>query len=117
LAASGITIGIQSYEEAEEVARTVSGSVSVFLKVDTGLGRFGVLAADAVSVAERVMSKLPSVMLDGIFTHLPFSGLSELPWIEERMRKFDRSVAKIRKNKLSHLSLFRHFPPVASRLD
>src|SRR5208282_6492741 len=33
LAASGITIGIQSYEEAEAVARTVGGPVSVFLKV------------------------------------------------------------------------------------
>ena len=97
LAASGITIGIQSYEEAEEVDRTVSSSASVFLKVDTGLGRFGVPTADIVSVAERIMSKLPSVKLDGIFTHLPFSGLNELPWIEERMRKFDRSVAEIRK--------------------
>ncbi len=98
LAASGITIGIQSYEEAEEVARTVSGPVSVFLKVDTGLGRFGVPTADVVPVAGRIMSKLPSVKLDGIFTHLPFSGLDELPWIEERMRKFDRSVAEIRKH-------------------
>jgi alanine racemase len=97
LAASGITIGIQSYEEAEEVAQTASSPVSIFLKVDTGLGRFGVPCADVASVVKRIVSKHVSVKLDGIFTHLPFSGLNEVPWIEERMRKFDRCVTEIRK--------------------
>jgi alanine racemase len=97
LAACGITIGIQSYEEAEAVARAVSGPVSIFLKVDTGLARFGVSTADVASVTDRIKSKLPSVKLNGIFTHLPFSGVSELPWIEDRTREFGRAVSEIRK--------------------
>ena len=98
LAASGITIGIQSYEEAEAVARAVNSPVSLFLKVDTGLGRFGVSTADAASVTGRIVSKLPSVKLDGVFTHLPFSDVNELPWIKDRMREFGRSVREIRKH-------------------
>lgn len=97
LAASGITIGVQSYEEAEAVGQSVSDPVSVFLKVDTGLGRFGVSTADLTSVTDRILSNLPSVRLAGIFTHLPFSGVKGLPWIEDRMREFGRSVAEIRK--------------------
>ena len=36
LAAAGISIGIQSYEEAESVARAASSTASVFIKVDVG---------------------------------------------------------------------------------
>ena len=96
LAAAGISIGIQSYEEAESVARAASSTASVFIKVDVGLGRFGVPIGELASLTVRIISNLPTVKLDGIFTHLPFSDVDALPWIEGRMREFGRSVAEIR---------------------
>jgi alanine racemase len=42
----------------------------VHLKVDTGMGRIGVRAADAVDVARKIAA-MPNLKLQGIFTHFP----------------------------------------------
>ncbi len=96
IAESGITIGIQSYEEAESLARAATGPVSIFLKVDTGLARFGVSTGNALALVTRIQKAFPSLHLEGIFTHLPFAGGAPLPWIELRMKEFGKSISEIR---------------------
>jgi alanine racemase len=64
---AGITISIQSYPEAEGLARDIGASTSVFLKVDSGLGRFGASTTDAVQIVGQIVSNLPSIRLEGLF--------------------------------------------------
>lgn len=49
-------------------ARAAGKPAAVHLKVDTGMGRLGVAAADAVAVAERIAAS-GDLVLEGIFTH------------------------------------------------
>lgn len=95
LTAAGITIGVQSYVEAERIARSGEGQGSIFLKVDAGFGRVGVPLSDAVSVARRIKA-LRSVTLDGVFTHLPFAKPETIGWVEARLGDFATVAAAIR---------------------
>ena len=89
-----VTIGVQSSEEAAALARASGGRVSFFLKVDSGFGRVGVPLDDAVDEARRI-GQLPSVTLEGVFTHLPFSSAESAPWVAERLKAFGAVAAAI----------------------
>lgn len=95
LTGAGITIGVQSYVEAERIARAAEGQGSIFLKVDAGFGRVGVPLSDAVSVARRIRA-LRSVKLEGVFTHLPFAKAETIGWVEARLGEFGKVAAAIR---------------------
>ena len=94
LALRDVTIGVQSSEEAAALARASGGHISVFLKVDSGFGRVGVPLDDAVEEAEWI-GRLPSVTLEGIFTHLPFSSAESVPWVAERLKAFGAAASAI----------------------
>jgi alanine racemase len=51
------------------MARRIGKSISVHLKVDTGMGRIGVLHEDAFALIRNIR-KLGFVTIEGIFTHL-----------------------------------------------
>lgn len=103
LAQSKITISVRSYEELEAASRSVTEPLSIFLKVDIGLGRFGFATSDAPSIADRIALDFPLLKLEGIFTHLPFSTLDDVPWVVERVKEFDRCVSEIRQQRSSPL--------------
>lgn len=44
----------------------------VHVKIDTGMGRLGILAQDAISVIRRTVA-LQNLKLEGIFSHFPFA--------------------------------------------
>src|ERR1700693_1014485 len=48
---ASITIGVQSADEAAALAHDTAGAVSVFLKIDAGVGRVGVPLAGAIAEA------------------------------------------------------------------
>lgn len=95
LAQAGITIAVSSFEQAEVLSRRVDRPVSVFLKVDSGLGRLGAPINQAPAIARRIVSELPSIDLEGVFTHVPFTERSQLNWVEERLTEFRKSVSGI----------------------
>jgi alanine racemase len=48
-------------------------NIRVHLKIDTGMGRIGAPASDAVAFAEFIRHKCQRLNVEGIFTHLPVS--------------------------------------------
>jgi alanine racemase len=94
---AGITISVQSFDEAAELARAArSRPPSIFLKVDSGLGRVGAPLEEAVGLAARIRAELRDIALVGVFTHLPFGGPDSRAWLEERLTAFGRVAAEIR---------------------
>src|SRR5262245_58903869 len=94
---AGITVSVQSFDEAAKLARAArSRPPSIFLKVDGGLGRVGVPLCDAVGLAARIRGELPAITLVGVFTHLPFGEPDSRAWVEERLTEFGRVAAEIR---------------------
>ncbi len=78
--------------------------VRVHIKVDTGMGRVGVPAEEAVELVAAV-SELPFVVVEGIFTHFASS--------DEPDRSFTKSQMTIFSEVLSQLRERRILPPIA----
>jgi len=55
-----------------DAAVRLGRTVSVHVKVDTGMGRIGVAPQQAVEFG-RTLSRLPNLSVDGVFTHFPSS--------------------------------------------
>lgn len=59
--------------EAERQGRTAADPVEIHLKIDTGMGRLGILPPDAVAAAERIAA-LPRLRLGAVFMHFADAG-------------------------------------------
>ncbi len=67
-----VTLTLHSFESAELYAQRASmlgREVRVHLKVDTGMGRFGVFAEEVPALARRA-SATGGIRIDGIYSHL-----------------------------------------------
>ena len=60
-------------ESAESYAAHAGGRVRVFIKIDVGLERLGVLPGQAATLARRVRA-LPNLELHGVYTHVDVPG-------------------------------------------
>ncbi|MGE0120979.1 MAG: alanine racemase [Dongiaceae bacterium] len=67
----GLTPTIYDRAGAQAVSAAAAGPTPVYLKVDSGLGRLGVPVADAGELVAEIAA-LPRVVIEGIYTHLPF---------------------------------------------
>ncbi|MBI1953658.1 MAG: alanine racemase [Candidatus Omnitrophica bacterium] len=70
----------------------------VHLKVDTGMGRYGVWHEEAVELSRR-LAQLPGLKLEGTLTHLGMAGQSQEA-TEEQLTRFNGLLARMKKAKL-----------------
>lgn len=75
----GVTLTVSSLEEAQEISslsEQLGRKTTVHIKVDTGMGRFGIPFREAVKVIEKI-AVLPSLALEGLYTHYPTAELDD----------------------------------------
>ena len=63
----------------------------VHFKIDSGMGRLGILADDALGVMDEVR-KLPSLDCEGIFSHCPMAYDPKDPFTKSQIARFKRLV-------------------------
>ena len=87
---AGVILPVTDLAEAKLVAeaavrarRTVKGHV----KIDSGMGRLGILAQDAIEVMREV-KKLPNLDCEGIFSHCPMAYEPHDPFTKGQIRRF-----------------------------
>ncbi|MBN1826947.1 MAG: alanine racemase [Candidatus Eisenbacteria bacterium] len=89
---------IVSREFADEYSRFClqAGVVGRYqVEVDTGMGRWGVFARDAVPFLKE-LAGLPGIELSGVYTHFPATRRENLAFSEEQVRLFDRLLIALR---------------------
>lgn len=64
----------------------------VHLKVDTGMGRLGVLPENVVAAATRIIS-LPGLSLEGVFMH--FADAADEAYSTHQLERFNRALAAL----------------------
>lgn len=86
-----------AYSVAQIDALVAAGASDhpVHLKVDTGMHRVGVVAADASAVADAIRRAAPAVRLDGVFTHLAIADDPTHPFTVEQLERFDAVLADL----------------------
>lgn len=97
-------------------AKTVA---RVHFKLDTGMGRLGILAKDALGVMEEV-SRLPALDCEGVFSHCPMAYEPKDPFTKRQIALFRRIVAdaskrgfRFRKVHIAASDAINNFPETA----
>ncbi len=76
-------------------SQAVKEPVSVHLKIDTGLRRYGAMVEAAVALAGRITDD-PLLVLASIFTHFASADEPSDPFTREQLKEFQQAVAAIR---------------------
>ncbi|WP_240508078.1 alanine racemase [Virgibacillus indicus] len=97
IAAKNLTASVSSKELAVALSRAAvkkGNSISVHLKIDTGLHRFGIEPDEAIAFCQSCYH-LPNLHWEGIYTH--FSSADEADWetTEKQYKLFMRTVSKL----------------------
>lgn len=71
-------------------------TAKVHLKLDTGMGRLGVLVADAPAVL-REIAALPGLDIEGVFSHFPMAYDPEDPFTLRQIDAFKRFLVEARR--------------------
>jgi alanine racemase len=75
-------------------ARQAGGKIKVHIKVDTGMGRIGVLHHDAQRLVENIY-RMKHLVTEGIFTHFAFADLNP-DFTHHQIDLFEALIAKLR---------------------
>lgn len=84
---------------ARAVSDAASGPTTVYVKVDCGLARLGVSADAAVAFVLEV-AKLPHLVVDGLYTHIPFADLDGREWARHQLTIFNELCHQLAVNGL-----------------
>lgn len=90
IVAHDITATICDMESARELSRqslAAGKRTKVHLKVDTGMGRVGIQPETAPLFATS-LAELPSIELEGIFTHFPTADEEDLSFTQQQIWEF-----------------------------
>ncbi len=84
-------------DAVQDAARNndVFSPVTVHLKIDTGLRRYGALPEEASALAVRIAAD-PYLRLAGVFTHFASADEPEDPFTDAQLREFESALSAIR---------------------
>jgi Alr-MurF fusion protein len=81
-------------QQYERIARDVNGKLKIHIKVDSGMGRMGVLSGDAVRLFRHVYT-MQNLEIEGIYTHFSVAD-EDLEYTDEQLQIFKDVVAPLR---------------------
>jgi alanine racemase len=93
--AAGLSLTVYCQESAELYsarATALGRSVCVHLKVDTGMGRLGTLPGEPTLALARNITSMPSMHLEGVFTHLACADEENPAPTESQLAKFSSTL-------------------------
>jgi alanine racemase len=103
MVAAGVTLPVIDLPTAKLIsaaARKLGRTATVHFKLDTGMGRLGILAKDALETI-RAVRKLPNLDCEGIFSHCPMAYDPKDPFTKRQIKLFKSIVASCAKEGIS----------------
>lgn len=94
---NNITLTIASVYDSNLIAEVTAGmnrSVAVHLKLDTGLGRFG-LRNDEINDVVNTLGHNPRIYLEGIYTHMARAAMANSSYTQKQFKEFTAVVQKL----------------------
>ncbi len=92
-------------------AKTRKSPINVHIKVDTGMGRIGILHSDAAGLVRNI-HKFGFIKIEGIFTHFPLAD-TDKDFTLRQIRLFDNLVSGLKKGGI-HIPLVHAANSIAS---
>ena len=95
IAERGFVPSVSTLEEAQDFDRLARGEpVAINFKVDTGMGRMGVVESEAVAVFKKVAA-LPKIKIHSVSTHMPVSN-EDAEYTRDELLRFRKIVEQFR---------------------
>ena len=95
IVARGFIPSVSTLEEAQDFDRLAGdGPVAINLKVDTGMGRMGVVEPEAVAVFKKVAT-LAKIKIHSVSTHMPVSN-EDADYTRDELVRFRKIVEQFR---------------------
>lgn len=98
----GIRATVFSAETAEALGKAgleLGRPARVHIKVDTGMGRLGLLPAD-IPAFVRILQAIPGLAVEGLFTHLAAADSADTTYTQGQLRQFQVLVAELERTGL-----------------
>jgi alanine racemase len=87
-----LTPAVADFELCRALSAAARTDLPVHVKIDTGMGRYGVPAADAAAFAKAIAS-LPRLRVEGVFTHFSGRTSGDLPAMRRQLALFHGAIA------------------------
>ncbi|MFH1236666.1 MAG: alanine racemase [Parcubacteria group bacterium] len=111
-----VSLPVHDYSMALIISRIAARTrhkANIHIKIDTGAHRLGIAATDALHIVPRIL-KLPSINLEGFFTHFADSENPDQHFTNEQISIFNSTIQEMRRNGI--ISNMRHAACSASTL-
>lgn len=86
---------LNTAEKINSVAKALGVTHPVHLKVDTGMGRLGCTAKEALPLAQTI-GKLDNISIEGVFSHMPVSDVPSHPFNNQQIELFESLHKELR---------------------
>ncbi|MDY7042478.1 MAG: alanine racemase [Chloroflexota bacterium] len=113
----GLTSTVNTWEQATALSSAAgeSGKVMpIHVKVDTGMGRFGLLPGEVVDFV-RAISRLPGLRLEGLYTHFAIADAADKTYTRRQFKTYMDVVAQLEEASFSFP--LKHVANSATTLD
>lgn len=84
-------------EEAEEILTDEEKTVSVHLKLDTGMGRLGVKETEELVEIAKLLKDSTSILFDGVFTHFATADELDQQYFKKQLAMFHQFINTLKK--------------------
>lgn len=91
---------IRQAEQMEEAAAKMNKKIIVHAKIDTGLSRLGFQVTEEAADEIARISRMPHIILEGIFTHFAKSDASDKTMANQQMEAFARMKEMLEERKV-----------------
>jgi alanine racemase len=92
-----LTPTVNTWEQATALsaaAQEMGKTVSIHIKVDTGMGRFGLLPGEVVDFVQA-LSRLPGLFLEGLYTHFAVADAADKTYTRRQFETYINVVAQL----------------------
>jgi len=96
--AHGLIPTISAFAEAQEFSRL--GLVAINFKIDTGMGRMGIVETEVIDTFKKVAA-LPNITIHSVSTHMPVSD-ADAEYTRDQLARFSQIVRQLRSETPGH---------------
>jgi alanine racemase len=96
--AHDLTLTVTEWATAQRVSQQAAArgiTAPIHVKVDTGMGRFGLLPDETLPFCDRLRS-LPALEIEGIFSHFAAADALDKTYTWEQFRRFERVLDQLK---------------------
>lgn len=90
--ANDITLTATNLKWLEELDKTIKNPIKIHLKIDTGMGRVGLISEDEMIQAKNLFHDNPNIIFEGLFTHFAKADSKDVSYVKLQQSRFTKAI-------------------------